>query len=127
MGLGEASLEDCLHREQRPRIDGFDDYVFIVLYGLVGLDDPSEFNPRKLAAFCGTRFLMTVHREPLRAVRTVLDRCRRNASGLLAKGVDSVVYSIIDGMVDKYTLVADRFESQLEQPEEKSLDPTVDE
>ena len=50
MGLDEASLEDCLHGEQRPRIDEFEDHIFIVLYGLVGLDDPSEFNPRKLAA-----------------------------------------------------------------------------
>ena len=62
IGLDEASLEDCLHGEQRPRIDEFDDYMFIVLYGLVGLDDPSEFNPRKLAAFCGNRFLITVLR-----------------------------------------------------------------
>lgn len=127
MGLDQASLEDCLHGEQRPRIDEFDDYIFIVLYGLVGLDNPSEFDPRKLAAFCGTRFLITVHREPLRTVRTVLERCGRNAAGALAKGVDSILYSIIDGMVDKYVVVADRYEGELEQLEEKSLDPTVDE
>lgn len=125
--LDETSLEDCLHGEQRPRIDEFDAYIFIVLYGLVGLHDPSEFDPRKLAAFCGTRFLITVHREPLRTVRTVLDRCSRNAAGMLAKGVDSILYSIIDGMVDKYVVVADRYEGQLEQLEERSLEPTVDE
>ncbi len=125
--LDPASVEDCLHGDQRPRIDEFNDYMFIVVYGLVGLDDPSEFNPRKLAAFCGKRFLITVHQEPLRTVRTVLDRCNRNAAGALAKGVDSILYSIIDGMVDKYVGVADRYESELEELEEKSLNPTVDE
>jgi magnesium transporter len=127
MHLDEASVEDCLHGEQRPRIDEFDGYMFIVLYGLVGRDDPSEFDPRKLAALCSTRFLITVHREPLRTVRTVLDRCGRNAVNALGKGVDSILYNIIDGMVDKYVVVADRYEGELERIEDQSLDPAVDE
>ncbi len=127
IGLDEASVDDCLHGDQRPRIDEFKEYMFIVVYGLGGLDEPSEFNPRKLAAFCGTRFLITVHREPLRTVRTVLDRCSRNAASALAKGVDSILYAIIDGMVDKYVGFADRYEVQLEELEGKSLDLTVDE
>ena len=127
VGLDGASLEDCLHGEQRPRLDEFEDHIFIVLYGLVGLDDPHAFDPRKLAAFCGDRFLITVHREPLRTVRQVLDHCKRHTAATLAKGVDAVLYSIIDGMVDKYTVVADRFDQDIERLEDASLDPAVDE
>ena len=99
----------------------------MVFYGLVGLDDPSEFDPRKLAAFCGKRFLITAHREPLRTVRAVLDRCGRSTANALGKGIDSILYDIIDGMVDKYVVVADRYEGELERLEEQSLDPGVDE
>ncbi len=86
LGLDEASLEDCLHGEQRPRIDEFEKYIFLVLYGLAGLDDPSEFNPRKLASFCNSSYFITVHREPLRTLRTNIDHGSRYIVSALARG-----------------------------------------
>ncbi len=130
LGLDEASLEDCLYGEQRPRIDEFDTYIFLVLYGLVGLEDPDEFDPRKLAIFFGSRFLITVHQEPLRTIHTILERSNRGAGstrGGLSKGVDHLLHMIIDGMVDKYVFIADKYEAQLETLEDASLDPLADE
>ena len=124
--LDAGCIEDCLHGDQRPRIDEFDDYLFIVVYGLVGPEDPHEYDPRKLAAFCGGRFLITVHREALRTVRAVLDRCGRGTAQALEKGVDFILYNIIDGMVDKYVGVVDGYDAKLEELEEESLSPEVD-
>ena len=45
--LDAEALEDCLHGEQRPRIDEFEDCIFLVLYGALRPDDTSEFEPRK--------------------------------------------------------------------------------
>jgi len=126
-GLDEAALEDCIIGEQRPRVDEFEDHLFLVLYGLVGLSDPTEFDPRKLAIFCGRRFIVTVHREALRTIQTLIERCTRKPAHVLAKGTDAVLYQIIDGMVDRYGLVADNYERRIETLEEASLSPTVDE
>lgn len=126
-GLDEEALDDCLHGEQQPRVDEFEGYIFLVLYGLLGLKEQQELDPHKLAAFCGSRFLITVGRDPLLSVRQVRSRCGRHPETLLVRGVDVVLFEIIDTMVDYYLSVIDRYEDRLEALEEKSFDTDVDE
>ena len=76
--LDAESLEDCLQGEQWPRIDEFEEHIFLVLYGLFGLKEKGDVDPHKLAVFCGARFLVTVHRQPLLTVRQVKARCGRH-------------------------------------------------
>lgn len=123
----EAAVEDCLHGEQRPRIDEYEDYAFVVLYGAIGSEPELVLQPRKLAAFCGRRFLITVHREPLRAINTIRERCSRHGAKALASGVDTLLYQIVDIMVDNFVALADKYEDRLEELEEASLARNVDE
>ena len=125
--VDEAALEDCLSGEQRPRIDEYDEYVFIVLYGASGPERDPQFEPRKLAVFCGKRFLITVHRESVRTIKTIRERCNRHPAKVLANGVDVLLYQIIDLMIDNFVDLSDRYESRLEDLEERSLVPDVDE
>jgi len=127
VGLDEEALDDCLHGEQQPRVDEFDDYIFLVLYGLHGLKEQDDLDPHKLAAFCGGRFLITVGRHPILSVRQVRARCGRHPENLLAQGVDIVLFEIIDTMVDHYIRVIDRYEDRLEALEERSFETDVDE
>lgn len=119
--LNDESLEDCLHGEQQPRIDEFESHIFLVLYALHGLKEQQELDPHKLAAFCGSRYLITVHRQPLLSVRQVHARCGRHPETLLARGVDVVRFEIIDTMVDYYLRVIDRYEDRLEALESPQL------
>ncbi len=126
-GLDEEALDDCLQGEQQPRVDEFESHIFLVLYGLYGLKEQEDFDPHKLAAFCGGRFLITVVRQPLLSVRQVRARCGRHPETLLARGVDVVLFEIIDTIVDNYLKVADRYEDRLEKLEERSFDVDVGE
>ena len=131
--LGEAfnlhadAIDDCLQGEQWPRIDEYRDHIFLVLYGMLGIQDSPEYDPEKLAAFIGSNFLITVHHKALRPVEVFRDRCHRNAPQVLARGIDFILFGIIDGMVDDCLLVADRYEASLERLEEFSMDQWVDE
>jgi len=125
--VDEAALEDCWHGEQRPRIDEYDDHAFVVLYGAIGPEPDPRFDPRKLAAFCGERFLITVHREPLRTIMMIRRRCDRHPTTALANGTDVLLYQIIDMIVDNFVDLAEKYEIRLEKLEERSLAPGVDE
>jgi len=125
--LDPDAVDDCLRGEQRPRVDEFDTYTFMVLYSAVGPEFGSTLDPRKLAVFCSSHFLITVHREPLRSVRAIRKRCEKNPAQALERGVDFVLYTIIDTMVDNYALAADACETRLEELEDRSLEPDVDE
>jgi magnesium transporter len=124
--LDDGSLHDCLDGEQWPRIDDFDDHIFLVLYGLFGLKEGGEVDPHKVAVFCGQRFLITVHRHPLLTVRQVKARCGRHPESVIGRGVDYLLCAIIDAMVENYVRVAARYEDRLDALEEESLSPDVD-
>ena len=127
IGADEAALEDCLLGEQRPRIDEYEDHIFMVLYGVIGPEPAVRFEPCKLALFCGRRFLITVHRKPLRTIGTLRERCQRHPDLALANGIDALAHQIIDLMVDNFVDMADHYETRLEELEEQSLSPEVDE
>ncbi|MEK6799622.1 MAG: magnesium/cobalt transporter CorA [Planctomycetota bacterium] len=124
--LDPDTLEDCISGDQRPRIDEFDDYVFLVTYGMFGAENASEMIPRKLAAYCGPRFLLTAHTEPLRSIHAMRERCRRHGAQLMVRGVDFLLYSIMDSVIDKYALVVESYDERLDQLEEESLAATPD-
>jgi magnesium transporter len=119
--LDAESLEDCLQGEQWPRIDEFEEHIFLVLYGLFGLKEKADVAPHKLAVFCGARLLVTVHRQPLLTVRQVKARCGRHPEHVIGRGVDFVLCSIIDLMVDNYLRVADRYQERLDGLEDESF------
>lgn len=126
LGLDAGPLDDCLAGEQRPRLDDFDSYIFLVLYGMAGPEQTDVVAPRKLAAFCGGDYVLTVHVDPLRTTRAVQQRCERQAARLLGHGADFLLYSIIDGMADVYLQLAEDHERRVELLEDASLEPDVD-
>lgn len=124
--LDDEALYDCIHGEPWPRIDDFETHIFLVLYGLFGLKEVGEGDPHKLAIFCGPRFLVTVHRQPLLTVRQVKAHCGRHPEVLIGRGVDAVLCALIDAMVANYLRVADRYEERLDALEDRSFRPDVD-
>ena len=114
-GLDAESLEDCRRGEQRPRVDEQDDYVFIVVYGMMGAAQEGEYSPRKLAIYCGARFLITVHRERPLTIVQAHTRAARNKLKSLGRGVDQLLFTLIDKMVDKYLTVVQSYEDKLEE------------
>ncbi len=122
--LDKESIEDAIAGEQRPRIDEYDDYLFFLLYGLLGAEPESqtEYHMRKIALFLGERYLITVHAESLKTIAGLHKRCARNPSPVLKRGPEFLLFTIIDTTVDNYMLVAETLEKQIEDLEDESLD-----
>lgn len=118
--LDDEALNDCIEGEQRPRVDDFGDYLFMVLYGLLGEARETDVAPRKLAVFLGRRYLITIHREPLRTIRSVLARCGKNPTRSFGQGVSSVMQQLIHGMVANYRTVIDDYTSEVEDLEQQA-------
>src|SRR5688572_524920 len=60
------TIEDCAHFDQRPKLEEYADYVFLVTHGfrLTG-SDSEPLETLELHTFLGERFLVTVHVEPI--------------------------------------------------------------
>lgn len=120
------AVEDCLEGEQRPRIDEFDEYALIMLYGALGPGKKQDYSPRKLAIFISPKFIVTVHQEALITINRL--RSRASKKGFRAKSTrpDTLMYMVVDSIVDNYMLVVERLDKQLNELEENSLHDNPD-
>ncbi|MGB0717136.1 MAG: magnesium transporter CorA family protein [Phycisphaerae bacterium] len=119
--LDRAAIEDCLQGEQRPRVDDYDAYLMFVLYSVASVHNDMAHEPKKMTAFLGRNFLLTVHQEPIRTISEELKRLDRNSRKLAGTTPDEFLYRLIDGMVDKFALVMNRLMDDLDELEEFSM------
>jgi magnesium transporter len=122
------ALEDCRHGVQRPKIDEYTDYLFFVFHAVTGfeLDRSLRLDFVELDGFLATRYLVTVHDEPLSIVTQVRARVAANPS-LLARGTDDLFYTLLDAAVDLYFPLLDQLDSSIDHLEQEIfVHPTRD-
>jgi magnesium transporter len=115
------AIEDCSHFDQRPKVEEYDTYLFIVTQGFVCEGGSVEnLKVLELHTFIGHHFLVTVHSEGIEALDSVWKRATTD-SNLLKRGVDFVYYMIADRMVDGNFPILDLAAEELETLEEEVL------
>ena len=115
------AIEDCLHPAFRPRVDSFDDHLFLIVHGPDLATRRRELRTLEVKAFLGKNYLVTFHRVPLRSVITAQDQCDKAPKKLLGRGPDFLLYTILDQMAENYTPILSRSEQEIQQIEENVL------
>ncbi len=101
-GLPSLAVEDAVKAHQRPKLDVYDDVVFMVLKPVRYVDHEEVVEVSEIALFLGPNFVVTVrhgHSDVLRRVRSELDRA---GSELVSHGPTAVLYRTADLVVDGY-------------------------
>lgn len=114
------SIEDCVAVSQLPKIEDYEDYLFLVMHA-VDFNRQDKFTTTELNVFLGKDYLVTYHEEPLRSVRTAIERSV-NKIGAIARGPDRLAHTLLDLMVDNYTPVMDQIHEELEELEDLILE-----
>src|SRR5829696_3963576 len=70
------AFEDVASRNQRPKIDEYDDYLFIVLHFPRFDKQVGRLNAAEVDIFIGPDFLITIPNEPLQPLEYLFERCR---------------------------------------------------
>ncbi|WP_425246918.1 magnesium/cobalt transporter CorA [Streptomyces sp. NEAU-NA10] len=120
--LHPLAVEDALKAHQRPKLEVYDDSLFLVLKPVVYEPASDTVSSGEVMVFLGDSFVVTVrHGEgsPLAAVRRRLEE----EPEMLAKGPTSVVYAIADATVDHYLDVATELQTDLEELEAEVFSP----
>lgn len=102
------ALEDSEHFGQRAKLDEYDDYVFLVVYGAV----PDEDRLVEVHCFYSANYLVTVHRDDCPAFREIRERYSKRA-----KPIDNpslLLYRIVDGLVDSFFPILADFDDRID-------------
>jgi magnesium transporter len=113
--------EDVASRNQRPKIDEYDDYLFIVLHFPVYDKAVGRLNTAELDMFVGPDFLITLPNRPIPPVEYLFERCRSSEEmreQLLSKGPGYLLYKIVDDSFDYCFPMLRKMGNKLEQIEE---------
>src|SRR5215211_720054 len=96
-------FEDVLSRNQRPKIDVYDDYLFIVLQFPIFDRSARRLGAGELDLFVGADFLITIPNQPLQPVEYLFERCRQKEEirdPLFSRGSGYLLYRLVDDGFD---------------------------
>jgi magnesium transporter len=113
--------EDVFSRNQRPKVDEYDDYLFIVLHFPRYDARVGRLNAAELDVFIGPGYVITLPNEPLQPVEYLFERCRTNEEERekhFSKGSGYLLYRIIDSCVDASFPMLRKMGNKLERLEE---------
>jgi len=114
--------EDVFSRNQRPKVDEYDDYLFIVLHFPRYDKQVGRLNAAEVDLFVGPDYLITIPNEPLQPIEYLFERCRTSEElreQLFSKGAGYLLYKIVDDLVDASFPMLRKIGNKLERIEEE--------
>src|SRR6478672_1281392 len=94
--------EDVFSRNQRPKVDEYDDYLFVVLHFPRFDKQVGRLNAAELDVFVGSDFIITLPNEPIQPLEYLFERCRTGdelREQLFSKGAGDLLYKVVDDCV----------------------------
>lgn len=114
-GFHPLAIEDCRNEHQRPKVEDYEQYYFVVIYEAEMLPD-CQLELRELNLFLGENYLVTVHSREIRAVVRAQALWQR-WSDLAERRTGLPAYLLLDAVVDDYMPLLDEFSDRLEEVE----------
>ena len=113
--------EDVFSRNQRPKVDEYDDYLFVVLHFPAFDKTVGRLNAAEVDFFVGPDYLITLPNESMPPLEYLFERCRSSEEfreQLFAKGPAFLLYKIVDDCVDASFPMLRKMGNKLERLEE---------
>jgi magnesium transporter len=117
--------EDVFSRNQRPKVDEYEGYLFVVLHFPVYDKRVNRLNAAEVDIFVGPDFLITLPNETLAPLQYVFDRCRTNEDvreDMFSKGAGYLLYKVVDACVDASFPMLRKMSLKLERLEQAIFD-----
>lgn len=121
-GLHSLTIEDILHTTQRPKIDVYDDYVFLVIKMPRLNIETNQIEMEQVSFVLGNNYLLTFQELEGDTFDAVRSRVKNNKGRIRKMGVDYLAYALIDSVVDHYFAILEQVGEQIEVLEEELVD-----
>ena len=117
--IHHLTIEDVVNQNQRPKIEPFDDYVYIAIHPLMH-SKKWQIEPSELDLLLGRHWIVSVHYGPLAGLIEDSHIHERLANAL-DRGTDFLLYTLVDLIVDSYFPILDEIEDEIDSLEDRLL------
>jgi len=114
-------LDDCLSRIQRPKIDKYKDYLFLVFHFPVFHKEARVTRASQLSVFIGSNYLITLHKGELKPLVKLFKECEIDEESRqenFSAGSGYLLYRIIDRLVDYCIPISNKMLDNIEDVED---------
>jgi len=118
-GLHPLVAEDIASTGQRPKMEDFDDYIFVVLRMLRFDEKENETKTEQISILLGRDFVVSFQEREGDVFDTIRERLRNNKGRIRKLGADYLAYALIDAVVDNYFMILEKLGETIEEIEDK--------
>ncbi len=115
-------LEDILNTDQRPKVEIFDKYFFVVLKMLSFNDQQKEIDHEQISLLVGANYVITFQEREGDVLNPIRERLQNPQGRLRKNGADYLAYTIIDVIVDHYFVLLEKLGEKIETLEENVIE-----
>jgi len=124
-GLHPLLLEDILNTEQRPKMEDFGDYIFVVLKMLYYNGKGDEIEAEQVSLILGSNFVISFQEREGDVFDPVRERIRQGKGRIRQAGADYLAYVLLDAIVDSCFLILETLGERIEDTEQQlATNPT---
>jgi magnesium transporter len=118
-GIHPLVLEDILHTGQRPKMEDFGDYLFIVLKMLYHDKEVDEIIGEQVSLILGPSYVISFQEREGDVFDQIRERIRNGKGRIRKVGADYLAYTLVDGIVDHYFVILEEFGEKIESLEDE--------
>lgn len=120
-------LEDIMNTGQRPKLEIYDDYLFVVLRVLFYDEDKRTAKTEQMSIVLGGNYVVSFQERETHIFDPVLDRLKNSRGPIRKLGADYLMYSLIDIIVDNYFVILEKTGERIDDLEVQLLtSPRID-
>jgi len=116
-GFHPLTIEDCKLEITLPKIDEYDDYLFLVFHRIVHSREKGEIAVREMDFFLGKNYLVSVHKEKSSSINNMEKKIEARPR-FMERGSDFLMHGIIDMFIDKYLPIIEEWSDEIEDVED---------
>jgi magnesium transporter len=121
-GLHPLTMEDILNSDQRPKMEDYCEYIYIVLKAFYSNDGhANDIRSEQISIVLGRTFVISFQESETDVFRLVRERIRAGKGRLRNSGADYLAYALIDSIVDSYFAVLEQVGERIDILEESLI------
>jgi magnesium transporter len=117
----DLALEDVLNIPQRPKLEVYDEHIFLILRMARFLSESQLIDIEQISLFLGDGFVLTIQERPGDNLDAVRARLRKGGPRMRSSGSGYLAYAIIDAIIDGYFPVLESYGRHLDDLEERLI------
>jgi magnesium transporter len=118
-GVHSLVQEDIVHTEQRPKVEEFEDHIYIVLKMIAYDEENKRTQSEQVSLILGPNYVISFQERQGDIFDSIRERIRNSKGRIRKMGADYLAYTLLDTVVDHYFLVLEKFGERIIELEDE--------